>query len=234
MDSKIEALLDLPFFEGLSPKVLEPLAGHFIRKDFERGDYLWKEGQAAANFTFVLSGRVKVAKYRPDGGETILGVFDEGDAVGHVAVFRRIPYPAGAMALDDTVVLEIYRDHFFATLRSEPRLLESLVEAMMKRSHDLVQRIHELTTQSAEQRLAMLFHRFGEKTGRRQKLEDGRMGIFVDLPLSRSDIADLINVRVETAIRIMSRWNKQGPVRTQPKGFLIDDMEALEDLAIGD
>ena len=231
---KVDALRELPFFESISPAVLEPLAGYFIRKEFERGDHLWREGQPAANFTFVLRGKVKIVKIRPDGGETILGVFDEGDAVGHIAVFRRIPYPASAVALDDTICLEIYRDHFFATIRAEMGLLESLLEAMMKRNHDLVRRIHELTAQSAEQRLAMLFDKFAEKTGRRQRLEDGTMGIFVDLPLSRSDIADLINVRVETAIRIMSRWNKQGPVRTQPKGFLIDDPDALRGLAEGE
>jgi len=231
MDKK-EALLSLSMFEDVSPTVLEPLVNHFIVKRFERGDQLWREGDEAHNFTFIASGQVKVVKFRNDGRETILGVFDEGDAVGVIAVYQRMPYPASAIALSDTTTLEIYRDHFFGTLRREPQLLESVVLSMMRRNRDLVRRIHELTTSSAEQRLAMLFQKFADKMGVRRKLEDGEMGILVPLPLSRNDIAELINVRVETAIRIMSRWNKEGPVRTESDGFLITDPEMLAELAM--
>jgi CRP/FNR family transcriptional regulator len=228
---KIEALMQLPMFEVVDRSTLDPLASHFIRKEFERGEYLWKEGQEAHNFSFVVAGRVKIAKYRNDGRETILGVFDEGDAVGQIAVFQRMKYPASAIALEDALVLEIYRDHFFGTIRRNPDLLEGVINGMMERNHDLVRRIHELTTGSAEQRLAMLFQKFARKTGLRQKQDDGTMAVYVDLPLSRSDIAELINVRVETAIRIMSRWNKEGPVSTLDDGFLIRDPESLEQLA---
>lgn len=230
MDKK-EALLSLPVFEDVSPAVLEPLVGHFILKTYERGDYLWREGNDAHNFTFIVEGQVKVVKYRNDGRETILGVFDEGDAVGTIATYQRMPYPASAVALSDTVTLDIYRDHFFGTLRRETQLLESVVLSMMRRNRDLVRRIHELSTSSAEQRLAMLFQKFADKMGVRKKLDDGTMAIAVPLALSRNDIAELINVRVETAIRIMSRWNKEGPVRTESDGFVITDPEQLEELA---
>lgn len=229
---KIEALMQLPVFETVERSTLDPLASHFIRKEFERGEYLWREREQAHNFSFVVRGRIKIAKIRNDGRETILGVFDEGDAVGQIAVFQRIKYPASAIALEDTLVLEIYRDHFFGTIRRDPALLEGVINGMMRRNHDLVRRIHELTTGSAEQRLAMLFQKFARKAGVRRKQDDGSMAIYVDLPLARSDIAELINVRVETAIRIMSRWNKEGPISTLDDGFLIRDPEALEELAL--
>lgn len=229
---KKEAVLSLPMFEDIDRAMLEPLIGHFILKQYERGDILWREGTEAHNFTFIVEGQVKVVKLRNDGRETILGIFDEGDAVGQIAVFQRMDYPATAIALADTVTVDIYRDHFFGTLRRSTELLESLVLAMMRRNRDLVRRVHELTTSNAEQRLAMLFEKLASKMGVRRKLDDGRMAIHVPVPLSRSDIAELINVRVETAIRIMSRWNKEGPVQTGDDGFLIVDPDALEELAM--
>jgi CRP/FNR family transcriptional regulator len=36
---------------------------------------------------------------------------------------------------------------------------------------------------------------------------------------------------IETAIRIMSRWGKQGLVRTEKDGFVVLDREALETVA---
>jgi len=231
---KMAALQNMPTFENVPKDVLRPLVDYFIIKRFERGEELWREGSPAHNFTFVVEGKVKVVKFRPDGGETILGVFDEGDAVGHIAVFRKINYPASAIALDDTICLEIYRDHFFGTIQRNTTLLEGFVQGMMERNYHLVRRIEELSTSSAEQRLAMVFEKFAEKLGQRKRDENGNMVIFVDVPLSRRDIADLVNVRIETAIRMMSRWNKEGPVRTMPDGFMVVDPVRLSEIAAGE
>jgi CRP/FNR family transcriptional regulator len=232
--NKLELLEHVPLFDTVDPSLLEPLLSYFVTNEYERGEQLWREGSEATYFTFVVEGKVKVVKYKSGGEEVILGIFDEGDAVGHIAVFQRINYPAKAVALDDTLCLSIHRDHFIGTIKKNSELLEGLLDSMMKRNADLVRRVKEVSTTSAEQRLAMLFDKFALKTGVRRKLDDGTMGVFLDLPLSRRDISDLINTRVETAIRIMSRWNKNGPVRTLDDGFLIDDMEQLERLGAGD
>jgi CRP-like cAMP-binding protein len=230
---KLELLEHVPFFDTVDPGLLEPLLSYFVTHEYERGEQLWREGSEANYFTFIVEGKVKVVKYKSGGEEVILGIFDEGDAVGHIAVFQRINYPASAVALDDTLCLSIHRDHFIGTIKKNSELLEGLLDSMMKRNADLVRRVKEVSTTSAEQRLAMLFDKFALKTGVRRKLDDGTMGVFLELPLSRRDISDLINTRVETAIRIMSRWNKNGPVRTLDDGFLIDDPEQLERLAAG-
>lgn len=228
---KIDRLRELPMFETIPPGTLDPLAQYFVPRTYERGDLLWKEGTPAHNFTFITRGKIKIVKYRNDGKETTLGIFGDGDPVGQIAVYQRIDYPASAVALDDTEVLQIHRDHFFGTLKRDAKLLEATINSMMRRNHHLVQRIHELATDCAEQRLAMLFVKFSEKMGRRTKLDDGNMGIYIDLPLSRRDIAELINTRVETAIRIMSRWNKEGPVHTEKTGFLVVDASKLDAIA---
>ncbi len=229
---KLQALRELTPFYKIPDEILEPLGSYFIPKRFERGERLWREGTKASNFTFILQGRVKVVKFRNDGGETILGVFGEDEVVGQLAVYRQIPYPASAVALCDTQILEIHRSHFFGTIQRHPQLLESMMVNMMRRNHELVTRLHELSVASAEQRLAMLFLKFGESLGKRIKNDHGEMVVHIDLPLTRSDIADLINVRVETAIRFMSKWNKEGPVRTDDKSFTITDWDHLEEMAM--
>ena len=51
--------------------------------------------------------------------------------------------------------------------------------------------------------------------------------------LSRQDLADLTGTTIETCIRIMSRWGKEGTVRTEKEGFVLLDRSALEKLALG-
>lgn len=228
---KLELLRDLPLFEGLSPEFLRPLAKYFVPRSYQRDDTIWRQGSEATHFNFICAGKVKIVKYQQDGKEIILGIFDEGEAVGEIAVYRRMPFPASAVALEPTEVLQIHRDHLYGAIQENIALLEAMVNSMMRRNQHLVDRIDELATNNAEQRLAMLFCKFMEKMGRRTHLEDGSMQIYIDVDLNRRDIADLINTRVETAIRIMSRWHKEGPVRTDKDGFWVSDIAALQALA---
>jgi CRP/FNR family transcriptional regulator len=81
-------------------------------------------------------------------------------------------------------------------------------------------------TGSVEYRAARLFSTLAQRAGQRR---DG--GIFVPLHLSRQEIAELVGTTVESAIRLMSRWQKEGVVETEPEGFLIRRIESLRELA---
>jgi CRP/FNR family transcriptional regulator len=59
----------------------------------------------------------------------------------------------------------------------------------------------------------------------------GGEGINIPMALSRQDLADLTGTTIETCIRVMSRWGKEGLVRTEKDGFVILDRRALERMA---
>ena len=65
----------------------------------------------------------------------------------------------------------------------------------------------------------------------RKERAENRQYVFVPLPLSRQEIADLVGTTIETAIRVMSRWQKEGVVETDKKGFRIADPLALAAIA---
>jgi CRP/FNR family transcriptional regulator len=50
------------------------------------------------------------------------------------------------------------------------------------------------------------------------------------MPLSRQELADLTGTTIETCIRIMSRWGKEGVVTTEREGFVVKDRATLERL----
>lgn len=230
---RLAHLQSLDLFEKVPHPQLTHLSDHCIVDEFERGDVLWRAGQEAHYFSFIVSGHVKISKTLLDGRELIMEVFEQGAPLGHVAVFQRIPYPANAEALDDVTLLRIPRAPFLSAMRRDGELLEGILWGMMERNRALTQRLADLATASAEQRLAMLFWAFAESCGRRRKEDNGQISIFVELPLSRQDIASLINTRIETAIRLMSKWNKEGLVLTEEQGFRITDGERLYSLAQG-
>ncbi len=231
---KLKALTELDLFHGLNPSILEPVSRFFIPRRYERNQTIWREGYEAVTFVFIVEGYVKIAKRRNDGGELIVGIFGEDEVIGHMSVYRQERYPASAYALGETTTLEIHRSHFQQFLNEHPPLLRALFKHLTHWNTRMVQRLHEIAVLRTEQRLAMIFQELALVAGRRVRLENGEMGVHIALPLSRSDIADLINVRTETAIRHMSKWNRTGPVRTESRGFTIVDRENLERLASGD
>ena len=70
-----------------------------------------------------------------------------------------------------------------------------------------------------------LFLKLADRMGRAR---DG--AVFIPIALSRQELADLTGTTIETCIRLMSRWGKEGVVETDKEGFLLLDRAALEAL----
>ena len=56
-------------------------------------------------------------------------------------------------------------------------------------------------------------------------------GVEIPLALSRQEIAETVGTTVETAIRVMSRWNREGVLLTGRERFVIPDREKLKSAA---
>jgi CRP-like cAMP-binding protein len=215
-----------PFFRRLSEDDLERLAGIAVTRTWEKGDVIFAEGDAPAYVHTITQGRVKVVKRMPSGKEVILEFMGPGDPVGAVVAYEGRPYPASAVALERTEGLLLPRSELFAMLERHPSVVRGFLSGMARRIVELTQRIAEVAGGRVETRLAILFLKLSENLGRR---EAG--AIFIPLPLSRQDLADLTGTSLETSIRLMSRWGKDRIVLTEEAGFRIEDMETLERLA---
>jgi len=61
------------------------------------------------------------------------------------------------------------------------------------------------------------------------------VGIEIPLALSRQEIAGFVGTTEESAIRAMSKWNREGPLVTGRDGFAIPDRERLRaEATVGD
>jgi CRP/FNR family transcriptional regulator len=222
-----DALRLSTIFRRLSPDDRQRIAAVAHLREYEKGASLFAEGDASDFLYTVLTGRVKVFKMTARGTDVILEIFGSGDSVGAVAVYESRPYPASAMALEPTTCLLVPRQAFFGMLDAHPSFVRGLLVGLTHRLVELTNRLTELTGGRIEARLARLFLKLAEEMGQRRP-----EGIFIPMPLSRQEIADLIGTTIETSIRIMSRWSKQRIVRTEKDGFVVLDRDALETLSL--
>lgn len=221
-----QILRETPSFRRLSAEDRTRVASVARLRNFERGEQVFSEGEPSDFFYSVASGRVKVVKMLPSGKEVILEVFGAGEPLGAVAVYEGRPFPASAVAMDDTTCILIPRASFFALLEQHPTLVRGILTGLTLRLIELTKRLAELSGGRVEARFARLFLKLAQDVGRRHA-----DGTFVPLPLSRQELADMTGTTIETCIRIMSRWGKDEIVRTDKDGFIVIDTAALEVLA---
>jgi CRP/FNR family transcriptional regulator len=223
-----ELLRRIPLFRRVTPEDRTRIAEVAHLKRYHKSDLIFAEGDPADVFLTIVEGRVKVFKATPAGKEIILEIFGAGDPLGAVAVYESTRLPASAIALEDTECLAIAREHFFRLLEGHPALVRALLSGLTLRLAELTRRLAEMMGSRVEARFARLFLKLAEQIGKPE-----RGGIFVAMPLGRQELADLTGTTTETAIRIMSRWQKEEVVRTEKDGFVIVNHTLLQEVAAG-
>lgn len=220
----ISTLQRIPRFAGLSSEATQWLASRFTRRHYPKKSPIFFEGEECKNLYVIEQGAVKVFKTLESGRELILNIFRLGESVGEVALIDNDVLPASAVAHEDTYLLELPRDDYFNMSKLFPEVFFATIRDLTHRVKVMTQRIHELGSGSVEARLSQLFITLSH-TG--QQTDEG---VLLSFPISRQELADMIGVRIETVIRTMSRWHKEGIVITQSNGFLIPRPSQLEEI----
>lgn len=215
----------IPLLAALRKDDRELLAPLCRLRGYEKGEVIFHEGDPADRMYFVHIGRVKIVK-SAGGRDVILEILGPGEPVGAVAVFERRPFPAGAITLEPSSILSIPEREFFTLLESRPEMMRLVLAGLTYRLMMVNKRLADMTG-SAEYRAARLFLTLSDRVG-----ITGEGGVRVPLPLSRQEIADLIGTTLETAIRLMSRWQKDDVIRTEKDGFFIPDLRQLRELTV--
>jgi len=213
----------VPLFQFLTPAERALVAPRCQVRPYERGETIFSEGDPASDLCFVVLGRVKIVK-AAHGRDIIVGLFGPGEPLGIVAAFEQKPYPATAIAIEPSTVLKVPEQNFFTAVDAHPEMIRRLLKGLMVRQLQITRRLADLTG-PVEYRMARLFLTLAERTGRREGA-----GAEIPVTLSRQEIADLAATTVETAIRLMSRWGKEGLVLTHAGGFRIPDLSMLRRL----
>lgn len=192
---------------------------------FKRGDPVFREGSASSSFDFVVRGRVKLAKAGEGGREVGVETVASRELICGSVPAVCGPYCCSSVAMeDDTQVLSIRRADVLELVERSPAVARALLHEMACRGADMCLRVDELSARRVEQRVAKLLLRLADRSG----VVVPEKGTWVPIALTRQDIADLCGTTVETTIRVMSRFRRDGIVRAASRGFMVMDRGALE------
>jgi len=215
-----------PLCANVEPALVRHLSSVATAHTYERGEFLWRAGDEPRALMVVRSGLVKLVRPAPHGRTAICGLFGPASPIGELALIKGIRFPTSTIAATGTVTIaSIPRADALSALRQDAALSLNLLCTLETRLALLHDKIDVLSAGSVEARLATLLLKLYEQFG--DDFDDGTSRIPV--PLSRQELADLVSTSFETAIRVLSRWERASAVTTDPDGFTLRDMTLLKE-----
>jgi CRP-like cAMP-binding protein len=215
------------FFAPLSGEERTAVEEQLVRRTWQKDEYLFFEGDPAEWLVFVAQGRVKMIKHSEGGRETILATFGPGQIVGEVGVVVGKVYPATAQALEPAITLSLRHKVYVELVRTHPDLAWALIEELGQRLQRAHETIRSLAVEKVERRVARVLLRMASASG--ERLENGAVRITVSL--GRQDIADMAGTVIETAIRALSKFQKQGLIETREGRIILLEPHQLVAIA---
>ncbi|VAX24934.1 hypothetical protein MNBD_NITROSPINAE04-1013, partial [hydrothermal vent metagenome] len=153
MEQKTD-LKKIKLFAAMPDDVLTWLGSKVKWKTFRKGEYLFHEGEDSVKVYAIVSGRIKIVKEFASGKNAILGLFESGGLVAEVAAIDKMPYPASAIAMEDSVAGAIPSEAFRQSLEKAPGAAIKLMAQMGAKMRKLTDDLGSLSTQKVEKRLA--------------------------------------------------------------------------------
>ena len=206
-----------------------PLAGPLIRatqfgqrRVFEKGAYLYRQGELDSHFYFLLSGRVQVSVVSSEGNEFILEIMGRWSVCGEAAAFDRGPRFSAACAVERVEAIEFDANNLSEAIRQDPEFAIALLRIACIKQRVVTVRVERLASQAPEGRLAELLRRLAELYG-----EEGPTGTKIKIRLTHEQIASMTGTSRVTVTRTLKKWRKEEIIALDSGSITLRDLKRL-------
>lgn len=206
-------------FEIGSLELIETLKKTGCAKTFNAGTEIFAEGETAVFLPIILSGKVKMIHFLEVGKEVIIGIFSAGEMFAVPPVFDIEPYPATAVAMEDSQILLLHRKDFLRLLKESSEFSFVVIGWMCEMLREKTAAIQNLATASPEHRAGNVIVRLSKNVGFRTKP--------IRISVRRQDIAEMAGLTTETTIRAVRKLADKNLIRIERGKIVIDDVEPL-------
>ncbi len=201
----------------------------WARRVLYRGVSLFREGDRI-EFMFLLdSGLIKLSHDVDSHRRTIVRLVRPGELVGD-RVFSGTAHRYTAEVLSDGAVWEIGREQFRQGCDALPGVLGWVAEQVEQRLAEVEKRIELITYARVEERVLCLLADLAEATAISSSVAPER----VQIPLSQSEIAQMIGATRETASTTLNQLERRGLLRLGRRQIELVSLQAVRDAARGE
>lgn len=122
-----ERLQAIPVFSEVSLDNLLQLAKVFTSKNYGENEIIFRQGEPGDQFYIVVRGKLEVVV----AGNRRVGVLEDGDYFGEIALLTESPRTATVKAITQSALIALPRDQFTEFMKKEPAV-RSVMESIMR------------------------------------------------------------------------------------------------------
>ncbi|HXE03755.1 MAG TPA: helix-turn-helix domain-containing protein [Methyloceanibacter sp.] len=205
---------------------VDPLARFGTVVTLNSGEALFVEGDEAAYYYKVVSGAIRSYTLMPDGRRQIADFFVAGDFFG---LTDHAVQSLAAEAITAANLVRYRRHSVDEQAVSQPALARYLLDIACANLAAARHQMVLLGRKTAEERIASFLLTLFERIGRVEREEE-----IIDLPMSRTDIADHLGLSTETVSRTFTSLARRGLLSLpNAQTVVLCDREALQDIGAG-
>lgn len=217
-----DVLASCSFFSHVDDASRKRLARMAVRRDFRKGEVIFRDGEPAPGVFIVASGLVRVYKLAPTGKEHVLHLASPGMTFAEVAVLGDFPCPAFAEALEETACVLLPVEPFTKALREDHRLCLQILSGMATWVKSLVSLLEGIVLRDALGRVAGYLLQ-----------AQADQGAVISLPGLKRHVASHLNLTSETLSRTLRQLREERLISEDENGLVIKDVQGLKRLSEG-
>jgi CRP/FNR family transcriptional regulator, cyclic AMP receptor protein len=173
---------------------------------------------------FVVKGRCRIVNFSPSGREVAYAVAGPGDFFGEMAAIDGLPRSATVVALEDCILGSITINAFRDVVEQYPKVGFVIMEKLVRIVRTSDDRIMDLATLSAYQRVYSELLKL-------IKPDPVRQGSWLIYPLpTQAQIAAQASTTRETVARVLSHLSADGVAERKSKTLYVRQIERLRQL----
>jgi CRP/FNR family cyclic AMP-dependent transcriptional regulator len=210
----------------LEPADREFLLNLGVRRAFQAGELLLRQGDPTNHVLLILSGWVRVFSSTQDGQEILVALRGPGDVVGDQSALHGWPRTASVQTLEKVTAIQVLRAEFANCLQQRPNIAIAMIKQMSERLREAEIARVDFATLDVTRRVATYLMRLMQQHGVR---EQG--GLVLRMPLTQQDIANRVGASRRAVARSMAALRKRRLVATFRRRIVVAQPDALSRFA---
>lgn len=209
--------------ENTIPEEFLELKDNRTKLSYASGENIFKQGAFSPYVIYVISGLARISIETGQGKHVNLRIAGAGEFLGMSAVFGENHYLTSAIALKDTAVCMINKDSFGALLKDHPEFAMQLTAQNFINERRLVEIISSMSYNQMRGKLASTILYLSDD----KFLEEGIFQL-----LTRQDLADFASISLESSVRFLKEFAKEGIIDLDGREIHIKDSDRLKNITI--
>ncbi len=189
--------------------------------EFKKGEIISEEGTEITSFLYLKQGLVKLYKKNPLHKDQIISIAKPRDFVSLLSIFSESTYKYSISALEDTIVCSVDIKAMKDVISRDGKFAIEILNKMSKMYDDILETRFEINKKHLRGRIAYILLYFSNHIYQSDEF---------DIPISRREIAELIEMTTENVIRILSEFRKDSIIKIDGKKIYLLEPERLESI----